>query len=135
MAKRADKILDDLKRGGDFAELAREYSLDIPTKDKGGDLGYFAEGTLLPDFEEACGKLEVGEVSGAVKTGLGYHVIKILDKKETAQRTLEEVKDDIKSKLLLDKQTLLYDELLQKLVGEQEISINKELLETIDPSL
>ena len=129
------KILDDLKRSGDFVELAREYSLDIPTKDKGGDLGYFTEGTLLPDFEEACGKLGVGEVSGAVKTDLGYHVIKILDKKEAKQKTLEEARDDIKSKLLLDKQVLLYGKLLQKLKEKQEISINKELLETIDLSL
>ena len=127
----AIKILEDLKRGADFAELAKEYSLDIPTKDKGGELGYFAKGAFIAEFEQACEALKVNEISEPVKTDLGYHIIKIVDKKEAGPKTLEEVKDEIKNKLLLDKQMALYENLLQNLKKKYEISVNKELLETI----
>lgn len=128
----AKKILEDLNRGGNFAELAKEYSLDISTKDKGGDLGYFEKGALLSEFELACDKLNVGEMSDVVKTDLGYHIIKVLDKKESRLKILEEVKDDIKSELLLDKEISLYNSLLQELRKNQNITINKELLEEVD---
>ena len=127
----AIKVLHDLKNGVDFAELAKEYSLDIPTKDKGGELQYFAKGQLFPEFEQACEKLEIGEVSEAVKTGLGYHIIKVLDKKEAKAKTLEEVKDTIKNELVSSKQTLLYENLLQDLKKNQPVSINNELLQTL----
>jgi len=128
----ATKIIGDIKEGADFAELAKEYSLDIPTKAKGGDLGYFDKGTLLAEFEEACDRLGVGEISEVVKTDLGYHVIKILDKKEAELKTLEDVKDDIKRELLLDKEISLYDTLIAELRKNCDISIDNELLDKQD---
>lgn len=128
----AKKISADLREGAGFEKLTKEYSLDIPTKDRGGNVGYFAKGTLLPEFEEACEKLKVGEISDVVKTDLGYHIIKVLDKKEAEPKPLEEVKDDIKNKLLLEKEISLYDNLLQGLRDKQKISINSQVLEDID---
>jgi peptidyl-prolyl cis-trans isomerase C len=130
----AKKVQEDLKNGRDFAELAKEYSLDIPSKDKGGDLGYFSKGTFLPEFELACDKLNIGEISEVIKTELGYHIIKVLDKKEAEPKKLEEIKDDIKSELLLDKEISLYNNLLQELRKNQNIAINEKLLESIDLS-
>ena len=70
----AQEILNKLKAGEDFAALARSYSID-PSKENGGSTGFFSKGDLHPDFEAAVMKLKPNEVSGVVKTPLGYHVI------------------------------------------------------------
>ena len=71
----AEQILKDLKRGKDFAELAREHS-DGPSGPKGGDLGRFTRGQMVPEFDQAVFNLKPGEVSGVVETQFGYHIIK-----------------------------------------------------------
>lgn len=129
----AKKISSDLKNGVSFEKLAKEYSLDIPTKDKGGDLGYFTKGTLIVEFEEACEELDMGEI-GEVKTALGYHIVKVLDKKEEELKKLEEVEGEIKSELLLDKELELYSNLLQQLRDGREITVNNQLLDSLNLS-
>lgn len=74
----AQKVEDALKAGGDFAELARQYSTDTGSKDQGGDLGWFPKGTMVTEFEDAAFKLKVGEISAPVKTTYGYHIIQVL---------------------------------------------------------
>ena len=72
----AQRILKMLKNGADFQELAVKYSIDPNAKKNRGDLGYFQKGDLLKEFEDAVLKLKPGEISGVVKTPLGYHIIK-----------------------------------------------------------
>ncbi len=72
----AGSILDQLKQGKTFEELAQQYSIDSASGSKGGDLGKFGRGDLRPDFEEVIFTLKPGETSGIVKTELGYHIIK-----------------------------------------------------------
>ena len=71
----AEKILKDLKNGIDFAELAHQHS-DGPSGPKGGDLGRFTRGQMVPEFDQVVFNLELGEVSGVVETQFGYHIIK-----------------------------------------------------------
>ena len=73
--KLAEKILKDLKNGLDFAELARQYS-DGPSGPKGGDLGRFTRGQMVPKFDQVVFSLDPGAVSGVVETQFGYHIIK-----------------------------------------------------------
>lgn len=75
-------ILEDVRSGADFAELARKYSEDQATAENGGDLGFFRRGDFgLPKFEEVAFSLQPGEVSDIVKTRLGYHLIKLEEKR------------------------------------------------------
>lgn len=77
----ANELLDRLKKGEDFAELAKEYSEDR-SGENGGDLGFFGRGQMVPEFEEAAFSAKVGELVGPVQTKFGYHIIKVTDKKK-----------------------------------------------------
>ncbi|MBW2136703.1 MAG: SurA N-terminal domain-containing protein [Deltaproteobacteria bacterium] len=95
---RARAVLEKAKAGEDFASLAKEYS-EGPTKDKGGDLGYFSKGQMVKAFDEAVFKLKKGEISDLVKTSFGYHIIKVEDIKEARTKGLDEVKKQIRDEL------------------------------------
>ncbi len=75
--QKAEKVLAELKAGGDFAALARRYSQDQATAARGGDLGFFGRGQMVPEFEQAAFALKPGQSSEVVKTPLGYHIIKV----------------------------------------------------------
>ena len=126
----AIRITDQLDAGANFEELATEHSLDI-TNTRGGDVGYFGLGQMVPEFEDACVKLKVGEVSSApVKTQFGYHVIKLTDKKESRPLEFGEVKDRIATTLATNKKRGLFDDMVAKLKSRYKITKNAELLET-----
>lgn len=77
----ADRIYTEVKGGGNFAALARRYST-CPSKEKGGDLGWFGPGTMVREFEEATRKLGYGAISRPVHTQFGWHIIKKTGVKE-----------------------------------------------------
>jgi len=78
--KDAQKIMERLAKGEDFAELAKRFS-KCPSKSKGGNLGWFGKGQMVPEFEQACFNGKTGDVVGPVKTEFGYHIIKITGQK------------------------------------------------------
>lgn len=116
----AEKILNDLKNGGDFSQLAMEKSKDELTKDNGGDLNYFARGDY-PEFEDAAFQLNVGELSGVVKSEDGYHIIKVTDKKEATSPSFEEVKDQIYEQMLNDEINNIYPDWMNKIYSQADI--------------
>ena len=124
--EKAESILKDIKGGKDFSELAKENS-DCPSGTKGGELGYFSRGQMVPEFEETAFKLKVGEVSEIVKTNFGYHIIKVLDKKEAKQKEFDEVKEEIERQLLAEKQKKALIDYTETLKGKAKIEINEEL--------
>ncbi len=71
----AQEIKDELDQGADFRKLAEMYST-CPSKKRGGDLGPFGRGQMVPEFEKAVYSMSIGEISGPVKTVHGYHIIK-----------------------------------------------------------
>lgn len=74
------EILQQIREGADFAKLAKDYSQDPVSANRGGDLGWFGKGMMVPPFEKAAFNAKVGEVVGPVKTDYGYHIIKVHDK-------------------------------------------------------
>ncbi len=74
-------LLDSVKAGKDFAELARKYSDDPGSASQGGDLGFVKKGVFYPEFEEAAFKLNVGEISGVVESPVGFHIIQLLERR------------------------------------------------------
>jgi peptidyl-prolyl cis-trans isomerase C len=93
----AKAILADLKKGGDFAAIAKEKSKDPGSKENGGDLGFFGKDQMVPAFAEAAFKLDKGQISEPVKTQFGWHVIRVDDKRKKQPPEYEKVKDQLES--------------------------------------
>jgi peptidyl-prolyl cis-trans isomerase C len=89
-----EKVQERLKKGEDFATLARQFS-EGPSKTKGGDLGFFKRGQMVKPFEEAAFALKPGEVSDIVETQFGYHLIKVFEKKPETVVSYDQSKDRI----------------------------------------
>jgi peptidyl-prolyl cis-trans isomerase D len=85
--------------GADFAALAREFSQDEGSKPNGGDLGWFARGQMVPEFEQAAFALSPGGVSSPVRSQFGYHVIKLEERAPAGVRPIEEVRDAIRERI------------------------------------
>jgi peptidyl-prolyl cis-trans isomerase C len=120
--------MDMLQNGADFEVVARAKSVD-PTAQQGGDIGYFPKGQLMPEFERACAELEIGETSGLVQTKLGYHIIKLTDRREPRLKPVAEVKETIENELRASERRRMYDAMLEDLRSEAEIVIYEEKLD------
>ena len=91
-------LYNQLIKGADFAKLAKEYSSDPGSARKGGDLGWFRKGMMVPEFEKAAFSGRVGVIQKPIKTNYGYHIIKVTGK--TNKKFIVEPADQIKSMLL-----------------------------------
>ncbi len=120
----AKEIAEKIKAGLEFEAAAQEHS-KCPSKEKGGDLGFFTKGRMVPEFEEAAFKMEKDELSDPVKTQFGYHLIKVTDKKPESTMSLEEVKDQLTHQMLTMKQNEIYTNKSQELKEKYEVKINE----------
>lgn len=121
----AIKIKKEISDGLDFSEAAKKYST-CPSKDKGGDLGLFTKGKMVPEFEKVAFELELGEISGVVKTQFGYHLIAVDEKQEASEKTFEEVSEQVKKILLQNNQINIYNKKIEELKNTYKVEINEE---------
>ena len=122
----AKKLEEMLKKGGNFAELAKKYSIDAGSAKNGGDLGYFSSGQMVPEFEQAAARLKPGEISEPLKTKFGYHLIKVADKKTGKPVEFEKVKNVLLQRLSAEKQKEVFDAFIESLKKSFKVEINKE---------
>ena len=115
--KKAEDVLNKAKHGGNFADLAKQYSEDT-TKDKGGDLGWIVRGQTVPEFEAAAFSLPKGSISDLVKTQYGFHIIQVMDRETARTQTLDEVKASIISQLQQEKAEQLGETISTQIADE-----------------
>lgn len=112
--EQAKEAADEMKKGLAFEEAAKKYST-CPSKDEGGNLGYFSKGQMVPEFEKAAFEGEVGKVLGPVQTQFGYHLILVEDKKEASAVPFEQVQGQIHQQLMQNRQQAVYDKKVKEL--------------------
>lgn len=126
--KKAKDILDKIKSGEDFSQLASEFSDDTVTKTNGGDLGVFAKGRMVKSFEDAAFALKTGEVSEIVETPFGYHIIKVEEKIDASVTPYDSVKDSIKQRLIQERTQSEITEFTEKALKDADVEFHTELL-------
>ena len=119
---KAESVLQQLRNGGEFTALARQYS-DGPSSETGGLLGTFKPGELLPGFEEAAAQLQPGQISDVVRTRIGFHIIRLEARQAASMRPFAEVQEDLKSEILRDKTERKYQEWLESLRQQAYVKI------------
>ncbi len=108
------------KKGANFEELAKANSA-CPSSEKGGDLGLFGKGRMVPEFEKTAFGLKVGQTSDVVETQFGYHIIKVTERKEANTITFDQAKEGITEQLKQQKQGELLVEYIESLKAKAKI--------------
>ena len=124
----AKEIEAKLKKGADFATLAKESST-CPSSAKGGDLGFFSRDRMVKEFADVAFKLKKGETSAPVKTKFGYHIIQVTDTKEAGNTPLAEVKSTIANKLAQEQKSKVFQEYIDSLKKKTKVVLHPEVLE------
>jgi peptidyl-prolyl cis-trans isomerase C len=118
----AEEIKAELEAGADFATLAQERS-EGPSASRGGDLGTFGRGQMVPAFEEAAFNLEEGEISAIVETQFGYHIIEVTDRIDGGTTPLAEVRPNIQQYLAQQRQQEAINEYIETLREGAEVEV------------
>jgi foldase protein PrsA len=122
--KTALNVEAQLKAGGNFDALAKKYSTDPSTKDKGGELGFFGKGQMVKPFEDAAMNGKVGSTTAPVKSPFGYHIINIEEKKPATVATLASAHDQIVTTLKQQQEQTAIPAFLQGLRAKANIQVN-----------
>lgn len=125
----AGRLRKELEEGKDFAAVARAASKDAGSAARGGDLGFFTRGRMVPEFAEAAFRLQkAGDLSPVVKTQFGYHIIKLTDRKPADVRLFPEVRDQLEAQLREQRQQAAVETLIEEVRGKAKIEIDESLL-------
>jgi len=122
---RAEDILKQVRTGGSFDKLAKQYSKDS-TSQKGGDLGWFGKGRMDPAFEKAAFALKKGEVSPVVKSAFGYHIIRLEDRREGSVRPFDQVKKSIERAIQRERMEKELNALKESIKKKASVSVNDD---------
>jgi len=127
----ARALLGRLRRGANFAALAKAHSIDPATKDKGGDLGVLRKGRVLPEFDRVVFEMKPGQFSDVVRTSYGYHIIRVQSRRTQKPLSVDDVRDELRAQIIKDKETALFDALVKSLRAESNIVISESRLASV----
>lgn len=127
----AKDIMALLSGGKNFQDLAKEKSIDA-TSSRGGDVGYFKKGQVMPEFENVCFNLKIGQTSGIVHTQFGYHIIKLTDKRLESVQSFEEARPAIENELKIKKRNELFDKLVLDLKNKYRVRVEDDAVKAIE---
>ena len=127
--EQAKSMLSELAKGASFEELAKKYSIDA-TANRGGDVGFFRMGQLIPEFEKVCLKLNKGETSGIVHTQFGYHIIKLTDKREPMAESYDKARSAIEGQLKKSKRDAAISRLILDLKSRYNVIVDKDVFKS-----
>ena len=131
---RAEEILKRLKVGEDFGKVARAVSIG-PEAERGGDLGFFERGMMPEAIDRVVFSLPVGKMSGVVKSPYGFHIIKVLARRESGGRTFAEAKEKVSADLRTLREAKAYERWIEGLKAKAVIRINRPLPDVSLPEL
>ncbi len=126
--KEAEKIYTMLKNGANFSKLAKKYSQDPGSSERGGELGYFPKGRMVPSFEKVAFSLKPGQISKPFRTVFGYEIVQVEAKRPKRILPLSEVKGNIKQILIQKEQQAILKTLVEKLRKKYHVKINNQAL-------
>ena len=130
----ADSIEGQLRRGGDFAAIARKNSQDPGSASKGGDLGCFGQTQMVPPFSAAAFSLRPGQISQPVQTQFGWHIIQVQSKKPAHHATLAEVSSKVRDNLMQQQETAAENPFVQQLRNSAKIVVSDNRFNPLFPT-
>lgn len=132
--KTAEKVEADLKAGKHFAAEAKQYSTDPGSRDKGGELGWFRKGAMVPSFDKYAFSAPIGKISQPIKSPFGYHIIQVEARKPGQTATLASTHDQIETMLRQQQESPLLQPFYQQLQTNAKIQINDPRFEGLFPT-
>ena len=131
---KAKEVLAKLKAGGSWDALAKQYSTDPSSKDKGGELGFFGRGQMVPAFQDAAFGAQVNQIVGPVKSPFGYHVLQVEEKKAAQHATLASAHDKIQTQLMSQQQATAIPAFLATLKSGAKIEVYDDRYKDLFPA-
>lgn len=125
---KAEDVLKQIKGGASFEKLAAEMSDDTGSKNKGGDIGFFQKGRMVPEFEKAAFSLKSGELSDVIETAFGYHILKLEERKEPKTEPFDKVREKVRKKVFDDFKAAKVEEFVNKMMEKADAKIYLEPL-------
>lgn len=133
-AATAAMIESKLKSGGDFAALAKQYSSDPGSKDKGGELGFFTQGAMVKEFSDAAFSMKPGQTSQPIHSAYGWHIIQVEEIKPAQVATVANSTQKIKDQILSSQEQTLFPSFMQKLTADAKITVSDPQFADLFPS-
>ena len=118
---KAEEVKKQLQNGADFAQLAKQYSQDPGSAEKGGSLGCLGKGDTVPSFDQAIFSAKKGEIVGPIETQFGYHILQVTDIKPQSTQPLSQVEGKIRDQLASDKQSQQFSAWIQKQKEQRDV--------------
>lgn len=125
-------VLNKLHNGADFARMAKEFSIDIATKNSGGNLGIIQKGRIYPQLDSAIFSMNEGEISGPIETETGYHIVKLHEKRPGVPLSFKDARNIVMQRYHLEKRSKVFEELVTGLRSKASITISEENLRGAD---